>query len=75
MAQTMQSFFNSSNLIVIELFTCFVSSSHVYILCVFWRGRRVSWHGIVQSGEAITKRYEDITNTLDQVSITKHHSW
>ncbi|XP_065632482.1 uncharacterized protein LOC112004420 isoform X2 [Quercus suber] len=35
------------------------------------------FHGMKECevGEAITTRYEDITNTLDQVMITEHHSW
>ena len=70
MAQTTQSFFNSSNLIVIELCTCFVSSSHVYFLCIFWQGRRDSWHGRVQSGGSnhheIWSYYKYIGSSFDQ---------
>ena len=47
------------------------------IFCAFSDSEAEEFHGMEECkvGEAITMRYEDITNTLDQVTITEHHSW
>ena len=47
------------------------------IFCAFSDSEAEEFHGMKECkvGEAITTRYEDITNTLDQVMITEHHSW
>ena len=55
------------------LFIKFLCQYFVRFLCL--RGGCVSWHGRVQVGEATGSRYEDITYTLDQVTITEQHSW
>ena len=46
------------------------------IFCAF-SDEAEEFHGMEECkvGEATTTRYEDITNTLDQVTIKEHHSW